>query len=120
MLSLSRRKKKKQEAIMTYQEAKEKLGNRTSRKLANNTYLILDGQNIAVRLHATNVLTFTPQGTVIYNSGGWQTRTTKERMNAYGQAFICQRSGSWLIGGNPYQDGIELNAATGAPIQAVA
>jgi hypothetical protein len=105
---------------MTYQEAKEKLGTRTSRKLENNTYLITDGQNIAVKLHATNVLTFTPQGTVIYNSGGWRTKTTRDRMNAYGPVTIGQAARCWFAGVIPFYDRMEINATTGQLFKAVA
>jgi len=55
---------------MNYKTASEKLGKRASKKLGNNTYLQRREDNIAVRLHETDVLTFTPSGRTILNSGG--------------------------------------------------
>ena len=70
------------------------------RKLANNTYAVrgdtFDGEPlIHVRLHETNVLTFYADGTVAYDSGGWRTVTTKDRMNNYGPALIFSERGRW-------------------------
>lgn len=69
---------------MTYLEAKEILGNRDHKKVANNTYLVRRGPDtIGLRLHNTDVLTFTPTS-VTYNTGGWRTVTTKARFNRFG------------------------------------
>mgnify|MGYP003344650536 CR=1 FL=1 len=62
-----------------------------SQKLANNTYLTrrpgsgdYESQFIyAVRLHATDILTCWPDGTVSVSSGGWKTVTTKARINEF-------------------------------------
>jgi len=34
-----------------------------------------------IRLHLTDIVTFRPDGTIMLNSGGWKTITTKTRMN---------------------------------------
>lgn len=75
---------------MTYAELDASLQGRcrNSRKLANNTYAIrfvslpFDGA-IAIRFHHTDILTFRPDGSVMINTGGWETVTTKERLNRY-------------------------------------
>lgn len=86
---------------MNYQSADAKLTgrNRERRKLANNTYLERRGENIAVRLHETDVLTFAPDGSVTLDSGGWKTVTTKARMNEYlGHGLrISQSRGQWYV-----------------------
>lgn len=84
---------------MNYTEANIKLGNRASRKLGNNTYLQRRGENIAVRLHGTDVLTFRPDNSVVYDSGGWKTPTTKDRLNGYGAAgfYVWQERGVWTL-----------------------
>ena len=75
---------------MLYAEARERLGNRDSRKVANNTYLVKRsiGTNgdepISLRLHSTYILTWYPDGCVEYNHGGYTTVTTKDRLNRYG------------------------------------
>lgn len=71
---------------MTYREADAQLQGRCreSRKLQNNTYLQRHpGGDIAVRLHRTDVLTFSPGGEFTLDTGGWNTVTTKDRMNTY-------------------------------------
>lgn len=57
---------------------------RVSRKIASHTYLErLESGQIAVRLHNTYVVRFYASGAVELDSGGWQTVTTKERINRY-------------------------------------
>lgn len=58
--------------------------NRESRKVANNTYLQrrADG-SIAVMLHSTDVVKFFPDGSVKVNTGGWDSNTTRDRINTW-------------------------------------
>ena len=98
---------------MNYQEALEKLGSRVSRKLENHTYLERrENGNIAVRLHLTDVVMFHPCGKVTLDSGGWYSKTTKDRMNKYANAGIWQKNHKWLMIidgiGVKYQDGLML------------
>jgi len=74
-----------------------------SRKLENHTYAerVPDMDDvIAIRLHATQILKFWPSGKVQVNSGGWQTVTTKARINDYLPDGWVVRSDSriWYIG----------------------
>lgn len=72
--------------------------NREQRKLANNTYAHrINERTIAVRLHNTDVVTLHSDGRVVYNSGGWRTLTTKERMSQFGPAQVSQTAGVWYI-----------------------
>lgn len=108
--------------IKTYQDAAERLGTKTSRKLENNTYLerTEDG-GIAVRLHATRVVTYRPDGSCVLNSGGFRTTTTKDRINRYSPVPLHTDGGVWYIGNwltvGPkilYHDGLTI-APNGAP-----
>ncbi|MFX0210535.1 MAG: hypothetical protein ACFFDT_31435 [Candidatus Hodarchaeota archaeon] len=64
----------------------------SSKFIANNTLEILYANgDRAIRLHNTDVITFKADGTVILNSGGWRTPTTKERINRF-----CENS-SWQL-----------------------
>lgn len=87
---------------MDYQQADRMLQGRCreSRKLGNNTYLVRRDGGIAVRLHATDVVTFKLNGDVLLNSGGWRTPTTKDRINQYAPVIIAQERGVWFVGGN--------------------
>lgn len=69
---------------MSYREASEKLGRREGRKVGNNTYLErLDEHTIGVRLHSTYVVKIADDDTYTLDSGGWQTVTTKDRLNVW-------------------------------------
>jgi len=113
--------------MKTYADALAKLNGRNSRKIANNTYLRKETNgNIVVRLHSTDIITFTPDDLVTLNSGGWKTVTTKARMNEFSPFQIAQERGIWRVA-NPkfedyvakwthsllYADGITVDAKTG-------
>lgn len=75
--------------------------NEKCRKLANNTYAERkDDGSIAIRLHQTDIAVFKPDGTIVANTGGWKTHTTKDRLNEYLPARIWQKSGRWFLGEN--------------------
>lgn len=105
---------------MDYHNAQLELarGRNGRRKIANNTYLYPVNDGIAVRLHATNVVVIHPDNTYTLNSGGWQTVTTKARLNEYSPARVCQRNGIWYVDGFPFVDGMKVDA-NGRPINAV-
>lgn len=92
--------------MKTYSEALEKLNGRDRRKIDNNTYLEKRAEDIAVKLHETDILTFKKSNDVVFNSGGWRTLTTKDRMNKYSPCAINQKNGQWYIDGKLYNDGV--------------
>lgn len=51
----------------------------------------------AIRFHHTDIITWMLNGDVILNSGGWQTSTTRERINKYVKLQIMQRDHVWWI-----------------------
>ena len=83
--------------MRSYQDALDLFSARRKRgtlnrgvKLANNTYLVwsdrepgTDPKWFAVRLHDTNIVTYHWDGRIVLDSGGWDTVTTKRRMNDY-------------------------------------
>lgn len=94
--------------MLTYEEASERLQgrNRDRRKLENNTYLERRPQfddagepledAFAVRLHATDVVTIYSDGSYVLSSGGWQTVTTKDRMNGYAPVRVSSVNREWF------------------------
>jgi hypothetical protein len=71
-----------QVSVHDYFSAESALKGRDSRKIGNNTYLerlVLGG--IGVKYHATWIAKFYDNGQSHYTSGGWQTYTTKDRLN---------------------------------------
>jgi|SRR5882724_8548968 len=95
----------------SFKEALEVLKGRDSRKLGNNTYLQKRGENIAVKLHQTDVVTYTPNGEVILSSGGWKTVTTKDRINQFSPVRIYQKNHVWHVGDHIFKDGMTIDAS---------
>jgi len=114
---------------MTYDEVHKMMllrpNSKTSdrKKVANNTYiekayfpvdqchvrkgmLVFHGehggyevQGYSLRLHKTIVLSWLPDGSIILNSGGWQTVTTKARINSFLPRgwTLYQERGVWMV-----------------------
>lgn len=85
-----------------------------AKQIARNTldYTAPDGTR-RVRLHDTDVVTFAPNGVITLNSGGWQTMTSKDRMNQAlpaGWSVFADRG--WFVrtpqGTFPYTDGAQF------------
>lgn len=72
--------------------------NKDKKKLANNTYAERRDVGIAIRLHQTDILTFYPCGSVVVKTGGWETVTTKGRINRYLPPpwIVLQKDWEWL------------------------
>lgn len=69
----------------SYQSAAAYLGKKESRPGGNNTRVVRRGPDaIAIRLHATDVVTFYADGSALLNTGGWETVTTGQRMRDCG------------------------------------
>lgn len=69
------------------------------RPVARNTRLYKRGEDYAIQLHETDVVTFHTDGTVTLNSGGWRTMTTKDRINSFSPARLFAENGLWYFGG---------------------
>jgi len=94
---------------MTHTEAtKMVLGkrNRGQRKIGNNTYAYIQADgSVAIELHGTNVVVIYPDDSVMLNSGGWHTSTTKDRINKYSPVRVYQKNYEWFLGdGTPFED----------------
>lgn len=107
---------------MNYAEADAKLTGRCrySRKLENNTYLERqEGSDaIRLRLHSTDILTFYKSGIIVVNTGGWNTVTTRARLNAYLPRpwGVHAERGATILNGNDISPSVVLsNHATIQP-----
>tara|TARA_R100001440_G_scaffold48942_1_gene68780 strand:+ start:159 stop:467 length:309 start_codon:yes stop_codon:yes gene_type:complete len=83
------------------------LPNPFSGKVATTVFDVSDktGLKTAVRYHNTNIVEFTPTS-VTLNSGGWDTATTKRRMNEvscqYNLDFwVSQENFKWWVSVGP-------------------
>lgn len=84
----------------TYSTLQAYLGNKTERPFGNNTRVRKNADNIIVRLHATDIAIFTPDGSVTFDNGGWATPTTKDRLNRLWPCEglrIIQERGTWQV-----------------------
>jgi hypothetical protein len=92
--------------------------NKNDRPLANNTRLIRNGEDVAIRLHSTDIIILHPDGSETLTSGGWRTATTKERINKYSSLHVYQDKGVWYYGGwergnrHVFYDGIVVKGGT--------
>lgn len=85
---------------------------RDHRRIGNNTVLHrLEDGRIAVQLHDTDVILYSEDGSVVLESGGWLTVTTKDRMNRYGPKgwTVYSERGVWFV--NHYPSGWERSKA---------
>ena len=76
----------------------KKTGNATAKKIKGNTYKIDGIDYDAIRFHDTDILTFKADN-VTLNSGGWLTKTTKDRLNEYlpSGVYIQQKDFKWYV-----------------------
>lgn len=90
----------------------------SSSKDANSSFKVIykDGTE-AYRLHKTDVVTINTDGSVVLNSDGWKTNTTKDRMHSYAYNYgirISQTKGLWYVttakGTFDYFDGIRIES----------
>ena len=76
------------------------------RKINNNTYLERrDVNTVALKLHDTDIVTYHEDGTVVLDTGGWKTLTTRDRMRTgLPEGFsMRQEKGQWfIVKGDPW------------------
>ena len=101
--------------------------NKDSRTVANNTVVHrLDNGDIAVQLHATDVVTYHSDGSMTLRTGGYQTMTTKQRLTAFAPYVVSSVKGRWFISNTwstmdrhiPFVDGITLDPSKPLPAAA--
>lgn len=85
----------------SYAEAQRMLGGKPRKNIAHNTEL-QTGQEGAIGLvyHWTEIVTFYPNGMVRLNTGGYETATTKDRLNGVlsgSQYKVFQKDFRWYV-----------------------
>lgn len=72
--------------------------NADRRKVGNNTYAeILSDGSVGITLHQTCVVRIYEDNTYKLSNGGWQTATTKDRINQYSPYKVYQRNHQWYV-----------------------
>lgn len=86
---------------MTHTEAVSMVRGKTGRdrrKVGNNTYAeILHDGSVGITLHSTIVVRIYEDGTYKLSNGGWQTATTKDRINQYSPYKVRQKNHEWYV-----------------------
>ena len=100
-------------AASLFAQAKSK---EKGKPIANNTRLMKRGEDYAVRLHETDVVTIHGDDTYTLNTGGWRTVTTKERINRFSPACVYSDRKVWLVGGSLFKDGMKVGSGGSALI----
>lgn len=88
--------------------------NANRRKVGNNTYAeILHDNSVGIMLHSTYVVKIHPDNTYTLQTGGWQTLTTKDRINQYSPVRVYQRNYEWFVKINgkeyPFMEGMVVS-----------
>ncbi len=74
-------------------------------KVCNNTELVENDDNsVSVWLHKTEIIRARITGETIIRSGGYQTKTTKDRLNAFlpHSVYIGQKNWEWSVWGRTW------------------
>lgn len=106
--------------IRSFEDCKVLWYTSRKRKIDHNTWLECEPHSeFHIKLHATRIITYTTN-TVVLNSGGWRTPTTKARMNEYSPVQVWQAKGLWSVRFEgkdyPFADGITFNTITGSVV----
>ena len=95
------------------------IGGRDSRRLGHNTFVDRLAEDIyGVRYHSTYVVRYFPNGRIGLDSGGWQTVTTAQRLNAcspFSVSFSETYGGVWSPNGDGagFRDGMRSDPGGG-------
>ncbi len=67
--------------------------------ISTSTRVVQRGEDYAVRYHETDVVTYKADGSIVLNTGGWLTMTTKERMTEHLPAGyrVASVKGRWFL-----------------------
>jgi hypothetical protein len=102
---------------MTYAELHSLIrgkNNKSRRKIAGNTWGEIDPVTgmITVTFHKTHIIRAFPSGSFVLNNGGYQTVTTKRRLNQFTPFSVWQRNFTWFTRENgrdvEFQNGMLL------------
>ena len=83
----------------------------------SNTSVSVDSEGFtSVRLHGNRIAEIEPNGDIILSSCGWDTPTTKSRLNAILDVFVSgmgifQKDFTWYVGdlNTPFFDGFRIS-----------
>ena len=77
------------------------LRNRQSFKRGNTEVKVFDN-SVALFLHGNMIAEYVNDGALYICDGGWQTNTTKERLNGLPNVYINQKDFQWYLNGEAW------------------
>ena len=105
----------------TYKQIDAYLGSKDARTIANNTTARRYKDSVTVALHGNDIAVLFEDGRIMVTSAGWQTVTTKDRLNRILRPAgysISQKDYEWTLYGPdysaPFEDGDLITPAQGA------
>lgn len=87
-----------QGTVTDYDTASAFLGERQSKKLANNTYVHMWGETINVSLHTHVIAEYFRNGNIVLTHAGYPTHTTRQRLSKLNSHWnFVQRDGKQYL-----------------------
>ena len=75
--------------------------NRQSFKRGNTEVKVFDN-SVALFLHGNMIAEYAADGALYIRDGGWQSNTTKERLNGLPNVYINQKDFQWYLNGEAW------------------
>lgn len=102
--------------LVSYEAMNNFLGDKSEKKVGHNTTAERIGEfEIGIKYYNTYIIKIDPTDIITVNSGGWDTKTTKERLNHFlscRNVHITQKKYKWTIHGSndslDYVDGMQV------------
>lgn len=100
---------------MNYADAVKLLKGKKARKIGHATVVhINEDNNIAIKYHATDIVTISQDDKITLNNNGWYTPTTKKNINKYTpiNVRVYQSKYDWFVQIDkevrPYKNGMTI------------
>jgi hypothetical protein len=71
---------------------------------SGNTSVSVDDRGVILSLHGNAIACKDPDGTLRVRSAGWETSTTKERLNGISGVSVWQSKGLWYLNGTYWEN----------------
>lgn len=86
-----------------------------SRMGGKNTLDYTDSKCVRrIRLHETDIITIKTDGVIVLDNGGWNTVTSRSRMNEFTPLRVHAAKGYAWVNGVPFKKTVTVNTVTGA------
>jgi len=96
----------------TYAAYLDQLSTNDCVKLENSVMLNRRPSGVAITLHQTDIITFTPEGQVVLKNGGWKTTMTCQKPYLPNGWQIKSKNGEWFVVRGettiPFEEGLEI------------